>query len=76
MTNIELISYYHGTEVIQEKDSIFIFLEDYAKSILEKFIRLDCNSICTSIDYGVKLFKYDSGNNVDKAYFKSLARSL
>lgn len=36
----------------------------------------NCNAVCTPVDYGVKVSKYDFGSKVNAQYFKSLVESF
>ena len=76
MTDIGLMSYYLGIEVKQMGGGIFISQEGYAKEILAKFKMQDCKPVCTPVESGVKLSKYEDGEHVDPTHFKSLVGSL
>uniref|UniRef100_A0A2N9ICE2 Integrase catalytic domain-containing protein n=1 Tax=Fagus sylvatica TaxID=28930 RepID=A0A2N9ICE2_FAGSY len=76
MTDIGLMAYYLGIEVKQTEEGIFISQEGYAKEILKKFEMLDCKSISTPVECGVKLSRHDEEENVNPTLFKSLVGSL
>ncbi|KAH9726094.1 hypothetical protein KPL70_008130 [Citrus sinensis] len=76
MTDIGLMAYYLGIEVKQKEECIFISQESYAKEILKRFKMNDCKPISTPVECGVKLSKYDEGEDIDPTIFKSLVGSL
>ena len=76
MTDIGLMAYYLGIEVKQKEEGIFISQESYAKEILKRFKMNDCKPISTPVECGVKLSKYDEGEDIDPTFFKSLVGSL
>ncbi|KAH9681844.1 hypothetical protein KPL71_027113 [Citrus sinensis] len=76
MTDIGLMAYYLGIEVKQKEEDIFISQESYAKEILKRFKMNDCKPISTPVECGVKLSKYDEGEDIDPTFFKSLVGSL
>ena len=55
MTNIGLMSYYFGLEVMQMEEGIFISQERYTKEISKKFNMFDCNPVNTPMHSGKKL---------------------
>ncbi|KAH9745452.1 hypothetical protein KPL70_004078 [Citrus sinensis] len=76
MTDIGLMAYYLGIEVKQKEECIFISQESYAKEILKRFKMNDCKPVSTPVECGVKLSKYDEGEDIDPTFFKSLVGSL
>ena len=46
--------------------------EATVKKVLEKFKMHDCNPISILVECEVKLSKYDKGEGIDPAFFKSL----
>ncbi|KAH9648378.1 hypothetical protein KPL70_025559 [Citrus sinensis] len=76
MTDIGLMAYYLSIEVKQKEEGIFISQESYAKEILKRFKMNDCKPISTPVECGVKLSKYDEGEDIDPTFFKSLVGSL
>ncbi|KAH9735937.1 hypothetical protein KPL71_017913 [Citrus sinensis] len=76
MTDIGLMTYYLGIEVKQKEEDIFISQESYAKEILKRFKMNDCKPISTPVECGVKLSKYDEGEDINPTFFKSLVGSL
>lgn len=55
MTDIRLMAYYHGIEVKQKGDNIFISQEDYTIEIPNKYKMHNCNPINTLVECRVKL---------------------
>ncbi|KAH9648545.1 hypothetical protein KPL70_025633 [Citrus sinensis] len=76
MTDNGLMAYYLGIEVKQKEEGIFISQESYAKEIIKRFKMNDCKPISTPVECGVKLSKYDEGEDIDPTFFKSLVGSL
>ncbi|KAH9670830.1 hypothetical protein KPL70_017126 [Citrus sinensis] len=76
MTDIGLMAYYLDIEVNQKEEGIFISQESYAKEILKRFKMNYCKPISTPVECGVKLSKYDEGEDIDPTFFKSLVGSL
>ena len=78
MTDIGLMYYYLGIQVIQMKKGIFFFQERYTKKLLKKFNMLDCKLVNAPMDVGAKLSKImedEDEEKVDSTMFKSLVRS-
>jgi len=65
MTDLGLMKFFLGLEVSQEKTSIFVSQETYAKEILKKYKIENCNPISISMELGAKLSKFDGGERVD-----------
>jgi len=76
MTDLGLMKYFLGLDVIQGKDGIFVSQERYAKVVLKKFKMTSCNSVSTPMEPGIKLSKYADGDRVDASKYRSLIRSL
>lgn len=76
MTDIGLMSYYLGQEVMQMENDIFVFQESYEKKVLEKFQMFDCNSVNTPMEGNLKLPKLDGGEQENPTLFKSFVGSL
>ena len=47
MTDLGLMKYFLGLEVIQGKDGIFVSQERYAEEVLKKFKMTSCNPVST-----------------------------
>ena len=76
MTDLGLMSYFLGIEVIQGDDGIFIHQRKFATEFLKKFKMEDSNSVKTPIETGIKLTKEGDGRTVDATYFKQIVGSL
>jgi len=76
MTDLGLMKYFLGVEVIQDDKGIFIKQQKYAAEILERFGMERCNSVKNPIVPGNKLSKEGAGAEVDPTTFKQLVGSL
>ena len=70
MTDLGMLSYYLGIEVIQRKGSIVLSQEKYAKKILEEAGMKGCNSTHIPMDAGLKLSKAEKENGVDETEYR------
>jgi len=62
MTDLGLMKYFLGLEVIQWKDGIFVLQEMYAEEVLKKFKMTSCNPVSTPMEPSIKLSKYADGD--------------
>ncbi|XP_061349581.1 uncharacterized mitochondrial protein AtMg00810-like [Gastrolobium bilobum] len=76
MTDLDLMRYFLGLEVRQDKFGIFVSQEGYAKDILKRFKMIDCNPVSTPMKPDLKLLKYDGGEKVDPSNYRSLVECL
>ena len=76
MTDLGLMTYFLGIEVIQDNGGIFISQENYAKEVLKKFSMEDCHPTDTPVEYGTKLTKEGEGKYINPTYYKSLVGCL
>ncbi|KAL1299248.1 hypothetical protein AAHE18_18G095300 [Arachis hypogaea] len=76
MTDMGLMSYFLGIEVIQNDDGIFISQKKYANDILKKFQIEHSKPIPTAVKEKFKLLREDKGRAVNPTYYKSLIGSL
>ena len=76
MTDLDLMSYFLGIEVIQGDDGIFIHQRKFAVEFLKKFKMEDSNTVKTPTETGIKLTKEGDGRTVDATYFKQIVGSL
>ena len=61
MTNLGLLNFFMGIQMLQMDDGIFLSQHKHALDILKRFQINDCKSCDTSYQYGIKLLKdYDS----------------
>ena len=76
MSNLGMLHYFLGLEVVQSNEGIFLSQKKYAHEILHKFQMEDCNSVRTPADVGMKLDKDPQGRKVDSTLFKQIVGSL
>ncbi|XP_026458704.1 uncharacterized protein LOC113359253 [Papaver somniferum] len=76
MTDLGLMSYFLGLEVLQPEDGIFVSQQRYAKEILKRFKMNDCKPILTPVESRLKLTKEGTGELVNPTDFKCLLGSL
>jgi hypothetical protein len=76
MSNLGLLSYYLGIEVIQTKGAITLCQRSYAAKILETACMSSCNSCHTPMENRLKLKKEDDGEPVDVTLYRSVIGSL
>ena len=76
MSNLGLMHYFLGIEVMQSDDGIFFSQKKYVGEILNKFQMKDCNSVSTPVECGMKLHKDHDGKKVDSTLYKQIVGSL
>jgi hypothetical protein len=76
MSDLGLLSYYLGIEVMQSSQGIFINQATYATKILEKCGMKDCNPCQTPMEPRLKLSKHSTANAVDNTQYRSVVGSL
>ncbi|GKU89839.1 hypothetical protein SLEP1_g3924 [Rubroshorea leprosula] len=76
MTNLGLLHYFLGLEVVQSDFGIFVFQKKYVQEVLDRFQMKNCNSVTTLVDKGVKLVKDPGGRFVDNKLYKQIVGSL
>ena len=76
MTDLGMLHYFLGIEVIQSSDVIFLSQGKYAQDILAKVQLQHCNSVGTPIDLGLKLTKDPEGKKIDNILYKQMVGSL
>lgn len=76
MTDLGVMKYFLGVEVVQDEAGIFICQKKYAEEILTKFGMETCNSVRNPIVPGQKLTKEEVGDAVNSTQFKQLVGSL
>lgn len=65
MSNLELMRYFLGTQVMHANVSIFISQKKYVQEILDRFQMQNCNPMDTPTEVGLKLIKDPKGRKVD-----------
>ncbi|GKV17840.1 hypothetical protein SLEP1_g28296 [Rubroshorea leprosula] len=76
MTDLGLMSYFLGIEVMQREAGIFICQKRYASELLRRFHMHNCNPARTPVEVGTKLFKEGDDVRVNPTFFKQLVGSL
>ncbi|PRQ55986.1 putative RNA-directed DNA polymerase [Rosa chinensis] len=76
MTDLGLMRYFLGIEILQSSAGIFISQKKYALEVLERFKMGNCNSVCTPTEVGLKLTKNGSGKRVNATLYKQIVGSL
>ncbi|WVZ53903.1 hypothetical protein U9M48_004790 [Paspalum notatum var. saurae] len=76
MSDLSLLSYYLGIEVIQSSKGITLCQSAYASKLLEKHGMASCNSCKTPMDAGLKLSKNSEAPLVDATDYRRLIGSL
>lgn len=76
MTDLGMMHYFLGIEVMQTNDGIFISQKKYVGDILNRFQMEDCNPVNTPAKCGTKLHKDLDGKKVDSTLYKQIIGSL
>jgi hypothetical protein len=76
MSDLGLLSYYLGIEVIQSDGKITVCQRSYAEKIIEAAGLSDCNSSRTPMECRLKLKKDDDAAEADKTQYRSVIGSL
>lgn len=76
MSDLGLMHYFLGIEVMQTVNGIFIGQKKYVHDILERFQMKDCNPVSTPTEFGLKLNKDHGGKKVDSTLYKQIVGSL
>ncbi|XP_059654249.1 secreted RxLR effector protein 161-like [Cornus florida] len=76
MSDLGMIHYFLGIEVVQSTAGIFISQKKYMKAILDRFQMKNCNSVSTPTEFGLKLVKDLEGRKVDSTIYKKIVGSL
>ena len=70
MSDLGLLTYYLGIEVIQYDGGIKIVQERYAKKILEESGMSECNAVQAPMDSGLKLSMAKDEQSVDEKEYR------
>ncbi|PNY07765.1 putative copia-type polyprotein [Trifolium pratense] len=76
MTDLGMMKYFLGIEVVQSAAGIFICQKKYAQEVLERFKMDDCNPVQIPIVPGTKLTRDVEGTKIDNTYYKQMVGSL
>ena len=76
ITDLGVMKYFLGMEVLQSSDGIFICQQKYILDILNRFKMQDCKPVSTRISTCVKLGKDEDFEKVDDCRYGSLIGSL
>jgi hypothetical protein len=76
MSDLGLLTYYLGIEVLQGTDGIAIKQAAYARKILTQFGMLDCNSTSIPIEHRSQLHKDAQGSTVDPTEYRRVIGCL
>ncbi|GAA0153908.1 transmembrane signal receptor [Lithospermum erythrorhizon] len=76
MTDLGLMNYFLGIEVIQNEEGIFICQRKYAEELLKRFGMQDCNPVLCHVLPGTKVDKDEEGKLVDETLYKQIVGSL
>lgn len=77
MSDLGMMHYFLGIEVVQSAAGIFITQRRYAREILDRFGMKNCNLAETPTEAGLQLVKYpEEGRKVDNRVFKQIVGSL
>ncbi|KAK9684337.1 hypothetical protein RND81_10G203400 [Saponaria officinalis] len=76
MSDLGLMNYFLGIEVVQSNDGIFLSQKKYVRDLLERFQMKDCNPVSTPVECGMKLHKDIKGKKVDGTLYKQIVGSL
>ncbi|CAH9135713.1 unnamed protein product [Cuscuta epithymum] len=76
MSDLGLMSYFLGLEVVQMDCGILIHQRKFATEVLKKFAMSECKPIGTPLATGQKFFKEDGTEKIDSKIYRSLMGSL
>nr|GEV86464.1 putative RNA-directed DNA polymerase [Tanacetum cinerariifolium] len=76
MTDLGIMIYFLGIEVLQGQEGNFICQKRYAKEVLKRFGMSECKAVKTPIARGTKLNKDESGVAVSESYYKQIVGCL
>jgi hypothetical protein len=76
MTDLGLMNFFLGMEIMQNREEIFIYQKKYSKEILKKFQMDNCKPTPTPMNQKDKFSKKDGTARVDEEKFRSLIGCL
>jgi len=76
VTDLGLMTFFLGMEIVQDEHEVFICQKKYAKEIPKKFKLEERKEMSTSMNQKKKLCKEDGTYKIDLAHFRSLIGCL
>lgn len=76
MTDLGLMSFFLGMEIMQAEHEIFICQKKYAKEILNRVNFGDCKAVSTPMNQKEKLYTNDGADKVDEGYYRRMIGCL
>ncbi|KAI3474406.1 hypothetical protein Pfo_029267 [Paulownia fortunei] len=76
MSDLGMMHYFLGIEVIQSTAGIFISQKKYVQEILDRFHMKDCNPVSIPTETGMKLVRNPEGGKIDSTLYKQIVGSL
>jgi len=76
VTDIGLMTFFLGMEIVQDEHEVFICQKKYAKEIPKKFKLEERKEMSTLVNQKKKLCKEDGTYKIDLAHFRSLIGCL
>ena len=76
MSDLGLLTYYLGIEVLQHSDGIILKQERYAGKILEETKMNECNAVHIPMDSGLKLSKAQEEKDIDATEYRRIIGCL
>ncbi|XP_024164182.1 secreted RxLR effector protein 161-like [Rosa chinensis] len=76
VSDLGIMHYFLGIEIVQSVEGIFITQKKYAKTILKKFKMLGCKSVATPLVVNENFQKEDGSGSANESIYRSLVGSL
>ena len=76
MSDLGMMHYFLGIEVVQSSAGIFISQKKYVQEILDRFQMKNCNLVGTPTELGLKLMKDPEGKKIENTFYKQIVGSL
>ena len=76
MTDLGLLHYFLGLEILQDEAGVFIFQKKYAADLLKKFNMSNCKMVATPMNANQKLQQEDGAEGANQKQFRSLVGGL
>ncbi|KAL3515834.1 hypothetical protein ACH5RR_022736 [Cinchona calisaya] len=76
MSDLGMMHYSLGIEVVQSASRIFISQKKYVREILDRFQMKDCNPVTTPTEFGLKLSQDHEGKKVGCTLYKQILDTL